>query len=249
MPLSTTPVSRLRRPQPALPVIAVTGMAFEARIARGEGVEVVYAARADLLERALSAAVARGCSGIVSFGTAGGLAPDLEPGALIVADAVEGPFGRFADRSALVRTAGRRAGGRAARGASAARSDGRRHGAADGRGRQSRAASLDRRACCGHGIAYRRRDRRRARRAVRRVPRDCRSGLAHAAVAPRRQGCATTAARRIGADSARIAAATVATRRRCCRLPPTPARRAALVQARHALGAAGAAAGMSEGLQ
>ncbi|MDR6205252.1 phosphorylase [Paraburkholderia graminis] len=77
-----------------LPVIVVTGMAFEARIARGEGVEVVYAARADLLERALSAAVARGCSGIVSFGTAGGLAPDLKPGALVIADAVVSPFGR-----------------------------------------------------------------------------------------------------------------------------------------------------------
>jgi hopanoid-associated phosphorylase len=77
-----------------LPVIAVTGMAFEARIVRGEGVEVVYAARADLLERALRAALARGCSGIISFGTAGGLAPDLEPGALIVADAVDGPLGR-----------------------------------------------------------------------------------------------------------------------------------------------------------
>jgi len=77
-------------------VIAVTGMAFEARIVRGEGVEVVYAARADLLERALSAAVARGCSGIISFGTAGGLAPDLEPGALIVANAVQGPLGRVA---------------------------------------------------------------------------------------------------------------------------------------------------------
>jgi hopanoid-associated phosphorylase len=79
-----------------LPVIAVTGMAFEARIVRGEGVEAVYAARADLLERALSAAVARGCSGIISFGTAGGLGPDLEPGALIVANAVEGPLGRCA---------------------------------------------------------------------------------------------------------------------------------------------------------
>src|ERR1700761_4226056 len=78
-----------------LPVIVVTGMAFEARIARGEGVEVVYAARADLLERALSAAVARGCAGIVSFGTAGGLAPDLEPGSIIVADAVAGPLGRL----------------------------------------------------------------------------------------------------------------------------------------------------------
>lgn len=80
----------------ALPVIAVTGMAFEARIVRGEGIEVVFAARADLLERALSAALARGCSGIISFGTAGGLAPDLEPGAVVVANAVEGPLGRFA---------------------------------------------------------------------------------------------------------------------------------------------------------
>jgi hopanoid-associated phosphorylase len=79
-----------------LPVIAVTGMAFEARIVRGEGVEVVYAARADLLERALNAALARGCSGILSFGTAGGLAPDLEPGDVIVADAVDGPHGRCA---------------------------------------------------------------------------------------------------------------------------------------------------------
>ncbi|QQC66608.1 phosphorylase [Paraburkholderia ginsengisoli] len=93
MPLSTTQSAEADRN--SLPVIVVTGMAFEARIARGEGVEVVYAARADLLERALTAAVARGCSGIVSFGTAGGLAPELESGALIVADAVEGPFGRI----------------------------------------------------------------------------------------------------------------------------------------------------------
>jgi hopanoid-associated phosphorylase len=93
MPLSTPPSADDGRSP--LPVIAVTGMAFEARIARGEGVEVVYAARADLLERALSAAVARGCSGIISFGTAGGLAPDLQPGSLIVADAVDGPFGRL----------------------------------------------------------------------------------------------------------------------------------------------------------
>jgi hopanoid-associated phosphorylase len=84
----------------APPVIAVTGMAFEARIARGEGVDVVFAARADLLERALRAALVRGCSGIVSFGTAGGLAPDLEAGTLIVADAVDGPFGRVATDAA-----------------------------------------------------------------------------------------------------------------------------------------------------
>lgn len=110
MPFVTTPlVDNARSP---LPVIVVTGMAFEARIARGEGVEVVYAARADLLERALSTAVERGCSGIVSFGTAGGLAPDLEPGSLIIADAVEGPFGRlqtdraWSDRLAAALAAG-----------------------------------------------------------------------------------------------------------------------------------------------
>ncbi|OAJ53946.1 hypothetical protein A6V36_10850 [Paraburkholderia ginsengiterrae] len=93
MPRSITPLTADGRS--ALPVIVVAGMAFEARIARGEGVEVVYAARADLLERALSAAMARGCSGIVSFGTAGGLAPDLEAGSLIIADAVAGPLGRL----------------------------------------------------------------------------------------------------------------------------------------------------------
>ncbi|WP_322087148.1 phosphorylase [Burkholderia sp. BCC1999] len=78
----------------ALPVIAVTGMAFEARIARGNGVEAVFAARADRLERALADVTARGCAGIVSFGTAGGLSPDLAPGALVIASAIDGPFGR-----------------------------------------------------------------------------------------------------------------------------------------------------------
>ena len=82
------------------PVVAVTGMAFEAKIVRGRGVDVVFAARADWLERALSDAIARGCSGIISFGTAGGLAPDLSPGALIVADCVSGPFGDLATDAA-----------------------------------------------------------------------------------------------------------------------------------------------------
>jgi hopanoid-associated phosphorylase len=84
---------------PARPVIAVAGMAFEADIAQGrggDGVVAVYAARADLLERALAAALERGASGVISFGTAGGLAPDLEPGTLVIADAVDGPFGRIA---------------------------------------------------------------------------------------------------------------------------------------------------------
>jgi hopanoid-associated phosphorylase len=75
-------------------------MAFEARIARGDGVDAVFAARADLLERALTAAVERGCAGIISFGTAGGLAPDLGPGALIIADAVDGPLGQVSTDAA-----------------------------------------------------------------------------------------------------------------------------------------------------
>lgn len=84
----------------ALPLVIVTGMAFEARIARAPGVEVVYAARADRLERALEQALARGASGVMSFGTAGGLSPDLLPGALVVADAIDGPSGRISTDAA-----------------------------------------------------------------------------------------------------------------------------------------------------
>jgi hopanoid-associated phosphorylase len=82
----------------AKPVVAVAGMAFEARVAQGDGhdgVVAVYAARADLLDRALKAALDRGVSGVISFGTAGGLAPDLEPGTVVIAEAVDGPFGRI----------------------------------------------------------------------------------------------------------------------------------------------------------
>jgi hopanoid-associated phosphorylase len=82
----------------ARPVVVVAGMAFEARIAQGaarDNVVAVYAARADLLDRALSDALERGASGVISFGTAGGLAPDLEPGMIVIAGAVDGPFGRI----------------------------------------------------------------------------------------------------------------------------------------------------------
>ena len=78
----------------ALPLVIVTGMAFEARIARAPGVEVVHAAQADRLERSLERALARGAAGVLSFGTAGGLAPDLMPGSIVIADAIEGPMGR-----------------------------------------------------------------------------------------------------------------------------------------------------------
>lgn len=78
-----------------LPVIAVTGMAFEARIAAGPGVVTVCAPRADALAQALAAAIAKGCRGLVSFGVAGGLAPHVSPGDCIVARSIVTPQQRF----------------------------------------------------------------------------------------------------------------------------------------------------------
>ncbi len=65
-------------------VIAVTGLAFEAKIAGG------MAVIGDGLRTAamLGAAVARGSRGIISFGVAGGLDPELMPGQWVVASAV-----------------------------------------------------------------------------------------------------------------------------------------------------------------
>ena len=67
-------------------VIVVTGMAFEAGIAAGPGVVVVTGGAANA--NAISAAVRQGCRGIISFGIAGGLTPDLRPGACIVARSI-----------------------------------------------------------------------------------------------------------------------------------------------------------------
>jgi hopanoid-associated phosphorylase len=71
------------------PVIAVTGLAFEARIAKGPGVTVVCGgAVADKTEAGLKRAIAGGARGIISFGTAGGLAPRLAPGDWVVGNAI-----------------------------------------------------------------------------------------------------------------------------------------------------------------
>jgi adenosylhomocysteine nucleosidase len=66
------------------PVVAVTGLAFEARIAGGAAV-IDCGLRNSAPLRAI---VARGCRGIISFGVAGGLAPGLPPGQWIVASAI-----------------------------------------------------------------------------------------------------------------------------------------------------------------
>jgi hopanoid-associated phosphorylase len=70
------------------PIIAAVGLRFEARIATGPGVLPVCCAAGPRAEAALTAAVARGCSGIISFGICGGLDPALSPGDGIVASSV-----------------------------------------------------------------------------------------------------------------------------------------------------------------
>ena len=73
----------------AMNVIAVCGLAREARIARGARmVCVVGAGDSALLTRRLEEAIAAGAKGIISFGIAGALAPLLRPGDVVIASHV-----------------------------------------------------------------------------------------------------------------------------------------------------------------
>jgi adenosylhomocysteine nucleosidase len=71
------------------PVIAIVGLAREAKIAAGPGVTAVVAgaAHAGLAQR-LERAIADGGRAIISFGLAGGLDPDLRPGACVIGQAI-----------------------------------------------------------------------------------------------------------------------------------------------------------------
>jgi hopanoid-associated phosphorylase len=83
-------------PHSQLPVVAVTGLTFEARIAAGPGVVTVCGGgHMERLEAGLAETITRGCRGIVSFGIAGGLAKHLEPGACIIARSIVTPAARF----------------------------------------------------------------------------------------------------------------------------------------------------------
>ncbi|MCW3478597.1 phosphorylase [Neisseriaceae bacterium JH1-16] len=64
--------------------MVVTGMAFEARIAAGSGVEVLYGLRGGALEHALAERLRTPCEGVISFGVAGGLDLALVPGSVVV---------------------------------------------------------------------------------------------------------------------------------------------------------------------
>jgi hopanoid-associated phosphorylase len=80
---------------PGHPVLAVTCLAFEARIAAGHGVRIFCASERDGLLARIEAAVAGNCCGIVSFGVAGGLDPALRAGDQVIASAVVTDRGRY----------------------------------------------------------------------------------------------------------------------------------------------------------
>jgi adenosylhomocysteine nucleosidase len=73
-------------PMPPCSIVALVGLAFEARIAAGPGVLVIC--RGPEIADTLRLAFDAGCRSIISFGVAGGLAPDLRPGDWIVASEV-----------------------------------------------------------------------------------------------------------------------------------------------------------------
>jgi adenosylhomocysteine nucleosidase len=75
-------------------LIIVVGLAFEARIAAGRGVSVICSGDGRNLASAVASAIVQArnnredCRGVVSFGVAGGLAPDLLPGTCVVGSSI-----------------------------------------------------------------------------------------------------------------------------------------------------------------
>jgi hopanoid-associated phosphorylase len=69
-------------------VVALVGLAFEAKIAAGPGVLTICRGGGPQAAELIQLAVRAGCRSIISFGVAGGLAPDLLPGDCVVASAI-----------------------------------------------------------------------------------------------------------------------------------------------------------------
>jgi hopanoid-associated phosphorylase len=69
-------------------MIVVVGLAFEARIAAASGLQVICGGDGRDLVPSLHGAIAPGCRGLISFGVAGGLTPELRPGTCIVGSEV-----------------------------------------------------------------------------------------------------------------------------------------------------------------
>ena len=70
-------------------IVAVTGLAREARIMAGPGVKPISCGgRTINLERKLEAAIGEGARGIISVGICGGLSPSLAPGTCVIASEI-----------------------------------------------------------------------------------------------------------------------------------------------------------------
>jgi len=77
-------------------VVGVAGLAFEARIASGKHTRAICGGDGHTLAASLACAIAGECCGLVSFGIAGGLAPDLHPGTFLVGSTIISETTRFA---------------------------------------------------------------------------------------------------------------------------------------------------------
>jgi hopanoid-associated phosphorylase len=75
-------------------VVVVVGLAFEARIVAGPGMQVICSGSGKDLAGSIARAITRECRGLISFGVAGGLAPELKPGACVIGSAVMSDAGR-----------------------------------------------------------------------------------------------------------------------------------------------------------
>ena len=69
-------------------VIGITGLAFEARIAADCYTHAICSGDGSTLAGSLAAAIAEDCGGLLSFGVAGGLSPDLPTGTCIVGSTI-----------------------------------------------------------------------------------------------------------------------------------------------------------------
>src|SRR5262245_22013756 len=74
------------------PVVAVTCLAFEASIAAGPRISVLYGSARDRTGE-MASMIRAGSRGVISIGIAGGLDPNLKPGDWVVATGVVGNNG------------------------------------------------------------------------------------------------------------------------------------------------------------
>jgi hopanoid-associated phosphorylase len=84
------------------PLIVVSGMAFEARMAAGPDIHTLWGLDPIKLTRDMVEAIKGGACGLLSFGTAAGLSPILASGAIVIAREVKHGTQSFLANSAWV---------------------------------------------------------------------------------------------------------------------------------------------------